>query len=315
MMQSNGNSELERPIIILGVPRSGTTLLSFMLDSHPNIAIGRETYFMKGVEHLFGDSNDNDPQHIEYVRRGWYERYGLKREEFANYIRRFLYEFYSDYARKQNKIRWGDKTPAHTLHCELMYEIFPDAQFIHIVRDPRAVVLSRSRWKTSSTIEDIASEWQRENDRVANLGSRLASGSYLRIHYEDLVLHSELTMKKVLSFLGEEWCESVLSHEEVETHKYVSCQHEGVTSPRVRVIESKAVVEGGPENDPARKIDTDSLDKWKMKLRKMEIASIQKIAAKGMRNYGYPFATGLIPLIGKVRVEEYKCRGAGNPCA
>src|SRR3990167_2959853 len=108
MMQSNGNSELECPIFILGVPRSGTTLLSFMLDSHPNIAIGRETYLMKGIEHLFGDSSDNDALHREFVRRGWYERYGLKREEFAKYVRTFLWEFFSDYAGKQNKNRWGE---------------------------------------------------------------------------------------------------------------------------------------------------------------------------------------------------------------
>ena len=77
-------------------------------------------------------------------------------------------------------------------------------------------------------------------------------------------LRLQVSLRRI-TILGVEWHESVLNHAEVESHKYVSCRHEEVTSPRVRVFESKAVVEGGPKNDPARKIDRASLDKWKMK--------------------------------------------------
>lgn len=290
------------PIFILGFMRSGTTLLSFILDSHPNIAIGRETHIMKAIEQLYGDAGDDENPTNKFVVRRWYERYGLSREQFTDYIRDFLDRFFGDYARRQGKKRWGEKTPQHTEYCDLINEIFPNAQFIHIVRDPRAVAYSLQKWKISA--QDCAERWRRENNRLIDFGKKLPKNRYLLVRYEDLVMNAEASIRQVLNFLGEPWDARVLHHERIESAKFI--KDVGATKidlAKERIYVGRPVVEGGASNDPARSIDTDSLDKWQRNLRKVHIDTVQKNASELMELFHYPLAKRLYPLLGKVKVK------------
>ncbi len=299
MLPSNSKkNETNRPIFILGVPRSGTTLLSFILDSHPNIAIGRETLVMQSIHHFVGDwAKDRDV----LVYKDWYLRYGVSRDQLTVYVRNFLNNFFDDYASQQGKKRWGDKTPRHTYYCNLIYEIFPNAQFIHIVRDPRAVCYSRKLW--NDPVEGIAREWEEQNESVKLFGERVGEKQYRRITYEDLVQNPKPTIVELLSFLNEDWHDNLLRHHEVSPNKYIY-QHDPKVSDgwHERVVEGKAVVEGG--NDPKQAINTDSVEKWQKKLRKIEVLKIQEVTEKGMKDFGYKRAHGLIPLIGSIKLEK-----------
>lgn len=291
----------QKPIFILGVPRSGTTLLSLILDSHRNIAVGRETGVMRSMAWFLADEHRPENKNHE----GWFEKYQVSRAAMTGQIRDFLNAFFLTYARKCGKKRWGEKTPFHTQYVELINEIFPDAQFIHIVRDPRAVVASRKRWGVK--LEDVAQEWLTDNLKVSKFGERAGKERYFRFFYKDLVLAPEATIRSVLDFLGEDWDPNVMQHHEVSSARNISENREAGVDPfEVRTVEGKAVVEGGKENDPSRAIDKESLEKWKGYLRKVEIRRIQEITREGMEFFGYPMATGLIPLIGKVKLKETK---------
>lgn len=295
------DSNFKGPIFILGVARSGTTLLSLMLDSHPHIAVGRETGIMQAAHHLFGDNSLQDDPEWKFDFE-WYKTYGVDRAGFSVYVRNFLNSFFMDYAVKQGKKRWAEKTPRHTSYADLILDVFPDAQFLHIVRDPRAVCSSRKSWGHS--VEECAREWQVENDKVEAFASKISTNQIYRIRYEDLVVHKDQKAREIIAFLNEPWDDSVLRHHEIAKDKYLVANPEkGVNYKEGRVFEGKPLLEGGVQNNPGREIDTASMFSWMKKLRKTEIRLIQEIAKEGMARYGYENATGLIPFISTVRLK------------
>jgi glycosyltransferase involved in cell wall biosynthesis len=276
------------PIFILGVPRSGTTLLSFILDSHPHIAAGRETLILQGIKQILGDADGNDDTTLLF--RNWYQRYGLEREQFLDYVRKFLNEFFGDYARKCEKKRWAEKTPLHIYHAELIHEIYPRAKLIHMIRDPRAVCASRKVWK--GTIVEFAKEWADQNIRLSDFGAQLGPNLYKKIRYEDLALNPRSVLTDLMNYLEEPMFESLLHHETVSSLRYIAAGSDKSIDPlHARVYQEKFVVEGGPKNDPRRTIDTESLGLWMTALKQSEMSTIEEITRKGMIRFGYSNVT------------------------
>ena len=143
------------PLIVLGVRRSGTTLLRSMLDSHPQVAVPPETYF---VTRLAAKASTYEPWDIDGLDRfmsdltgtGGFRRMELDARDLMAHLRsrdpggysaaiRATFELY---AARQSKTRYADKTPAYVLSIPLLASLFPEARFIHIVRDGRDVALS-----------------------------------------------------------------------------------------------------------------------------------------------------------------------------
>lgn len=173
-------------IFVVGVARSGTTMLRFLLESSPRIAIARENHFMghvfgrRGARHFFrraGDIADDDAVRrvVDMIYSGEYERvsgwrkpspywYWLKdsvaRDEVeatllaAERTERGMFRaFMRIYADQAGKPLMGEKTPVHLNYTDTLLEWFPDAKVIHMLRDPRAVYVSdryrrqsRARW-------------------------------------------------------------------------------------------------------------------------------------------------------------------------
>src|ERR1700760_3637612 len=140
---------------IVGSPRSGTTLLRMMLDSHPGLAIPPETGFIpRALTGLFG--NDEHQRlafaqtisHFPPQAPGWQDfgidTAALMRE--LQEIRPFQVDaalrcFYRSYAARFDKLRWGDKTPSYGRHLRAIERTLPEACFIHMIRDGRDVAL------------------------------------------------------------------------------------------------------------------------------------------------------------------------------
>ena len=146
--------------IIVGAPRSGTTLLRFMIDAHPQVAIPTETGFLTEAPHLAGSGDELRARFVEMItafplRAPAWPEFGLSRETFQREIQ--LIEpfsvaegyraFYRLYAARFNKRRWGDKTPVYSLHLNAIEAVLPEAHFVHLIRDGRDVALSwRQTW-------------------------------------------------------------------------------------------------------------------------------------------------------------------------
>lgn len=190
-----------QPIFIVGCPRSGTTLLRLILDSHSNISCGPETKFLDDLKKI-------TKNHWERL-----ERYGFEREYWKQKIAQFFCSFQQEYANKRGKKRWADKTPQYVKQLEFIDWLFPSCQIIHIIRDGRDVVASHhDRWGYKSAIE-ATRLWPDCVSSGCNYGKKLPKERYLEIRYEDLVAQPEVTLRDLFNYLQEPWEPEVLEYE------------------------------------------------------------------------------------------------------
>src|SRR5690606_9212980 len=127
------------PIVIFGVPRSGTTLLRTLLDAHSQIAAGPEAPWL--AEHQ-PRSALGLARYLAEDSHGAVANFGASRGEVFIAARRVVDEVMGAYARRRGKRRWAHKTPNDILHIESALELLPDARVIWLVRDGLDVALS-----------------------------------------------------------------------------------------------------------------------------------------------------------------------------
>ncbi|MGK7920780.1 MAG: sulfotransferase [Trichodesmium sp.] len=196
--------ETQRPIFIIGCPRSGTTLLRLILDSHPNISCGPETQFLEDLGTIVG-------KHWNRI-----ERYGFKKDYWYEKIAEMFNSFQIEYATKRGKERWAEKSPNYTRKLGFINTLFPNSQFIHIIRDGRDVVAShRDRWGYKAGIK-ATNTWRNDVKSAVKFGKNLPKNRYYELRYEELVKDTEKTLFPLFEFLQEPWDSIVLKYNEVE---------------------------------------------------------------------------------------------------
>jgi len=144
------------------------------------------------------------------------------------------------YAARFDKPRWGDKRPSYVKHTDLLLRLFPDAQFIHLIRDGRDCVASLKEmpWYTLDSFHAV-STWAEAIDAGGRLRRTLSEDSYLELRYEDLTDDPATELKKLCAFLDEDFAPSMVSPREaasvaVPEHKvWHSNTHGEVTRSRV----------------------------------------------------------------------------------
>jgi hypothetical protein len=201
------------PLLVLGVRRSGTTLLRVMLDRSSQLAIPDESYFVTQLAHRHGSKPDveafaEDCRRLSTLRdwgvtpRGLDLRPGMTTGDAIAAV-------YARYAALQGKARWGDKTPMYMQHLPLLARLFPDARFVHLIRDGRDAALSflgvppgiMSRtWAQPRTAVDFACQWRTEVKAAQRLGRRVGPERYLEVRYEALVDDAEQELRRICSF-------------------------------------------------------------------------------------------------------------------
>jgi hypothetical protein len=197
------------------VSRSGTTLLRVILDRSPGIAIPDETFFIPQLAHRHSSPVDLE-QFVDDLRRiprlaAW----GIPAEALAGHLRpgmgigEALAATFSAYAAKHGKPRWGDKTPMYMRHLGLIESLFPDAQYVHLIRDGRDAALAfldmpegvvTRTWAHPRSPAAFACEWRIEVRRARELGRRLGPQRYLEVRYEDLVADTVGVVHSICQF-------------------------------------------------------------------------------------------------------------------
>ncbi len=205
------------PLFVLGVSRSGTTLLRVILDRSPGIAIPDETFFIPQLAHRHSSPVDPDSFLDDLRRLPRLAAWGVSAEELAASLQpnmsvgEALAATFSAYAVKHAKPRWGDKTPMYMRHLGLIEQLFPDAQYVHLIRDGRDAALAfldmpegvvTNTWAHPRSPAGFACEWRTEVRRARELGRRLGPSRYLEIRYEDLVADTEGVVRSVCDFAG-----------------------------------------------------------------------------------------------------------------
>jgi Sulfotransferase family len=220
-----------RPIFVVGSPRSGTTLLRLILDSHPSIACGPETNVLADLD--------------ESLNRHWnrLQRFGPDKAYWHAAYRDLFGRFMADYAASKGKARWADKTPSYAEHLQFITALFPEAQVIHIIRDVRYVTasaLSRWGWRLAWTMPET---WRRSVKMAREFGSRADPDQYREVRFEELVGATEATLRGVFDWLGESWDPRVLDYDRQE--------HLG-GGPLSFSVSKAARERGGTAIDPSR---------------------------------------------------------------
>jgi len=203
------------PVFVLGVSRSGTTMLRVILDRSPGIAIPDETFFVPQLAHRHRGDVDPD-ELLEDVRRlprlaAW----EVPLEDIAARLRpgmttgEALDAVFQAYAAKHGKPRWGDKTPMYMRHLGLVDRLFPAAQYVHLIRDGRDAALAfldmpegvvTRTWAHPRTPAGFACEWRTEVRRARELGRRVGASRYHEVRYEDLVSDTEDVVRSICAF-------------------------------------------------------------------------------------------------------------------
>ncbi len=220
------------PILIFGVPRSGTTLLRTLLNCHPNIACGPEAPW------LAGHQRHNVMALFEGLTSGEYafsRNFGVPTDRVLARMREFVDGLFTEFAIQQGKTRWAHKTPDDCLYAPFFTQLFPEARYLHIVRHPLDVALSTTRipaqhkgvspWHeehilfesgcvAQNTLFNCVLRWRRWNDRIR---TDLAGRACHRLSYEDLVAKPEETMTAVCAFLDEPFFPEILDYAKSNT--------------------------------------------------------------------------------------------------
>lgn len=128
--------------------------------------------------------------------------------DFPRTLSAVLDAYLSAFARKSGKQRWCEKTPLYLLHLLQLNQLFPDARFLHIIRDGRDCAASlHRRWK--STPEFTIYRWKHAIRLGREAGEALGA-RYMEIRYEDLTRETRVHMKRICEFLDIPFEEAML---------------------------------------------------------------------------------------------------------
>ena len=212
--------DFKGPLFIIGMPRSGTKLFRELLNGHSQISIPPvETdflpYWVKKWS-SFGDLSD-PVQFSEFYRSVINYPYFIYRKNQVGSIisEQSWYQWCKNYTPAgvfealmrhdagldyNSEGIWGDKSPAYITHMPLLKELFPQAKFIHIIRDVRDYCLSlhkgwgRNMLRAAQRWADSITQPQKDAQGFAT--------DYLEIKYEELLNNPEPTLTKCCEFLG-----------------------------------------------------------------------------------------------------------------
>ncbi len=217
----------DAPVIVLGVRRSGTTLLRVMLDRNAALAVPDESYFVPQLARRHRGTVD-PAAFVEDLRRlPTLVEWGLSPEAVASRLRPrmttgdAIAAVFEAYAAERGKRRWGDKTPLYMQHLGLLERLFPSALFVHLIRDGRDAALSfltvpagimTEGWGYPRDAAGFAAQWATEVRAARALGARLGRDRYLELRYEALVADPAAELRRVCSFAGLQYDDAMLGY-------------------------------------------------------------------------------------------------------
>lgn len=203
----------EEPIIFIGgMPRSGTTLARAMLDAHPEIRCGEETRVVPRILQMRQQWKRSAKESMRL------QEAGVTDEVLDEAIASFILDIIVNHGQPASRL--CNKDPFTLKSATYLAKLFPNSKFLFMVRDGRATVHSIISRKVTITGFDLSSYkqcLQRWNNAVQTMNSQceeLGPSQCLRVYYEQLVLHPQEWMKKILKFLEIPWDDAVLHHED-----------------------------------------------------------------------------------------------------
>ncbi|RMH18757.1 MAG: sulfotransferase family protein [Gammaproteobacteria bacterium] len=226
------------PVYIVGLPRSGTTLLSNMLDRHTSLESAGETPIIRD---LYTTAKKMlSALHLVDINSGASISYGAWMDLNDFQINELAEQFQKDIRNHGNSVDQGvaivDKAPSNILRLPLIALVSPKSPIIHMIRDGREASWSNFtqnfthyHW-FSHSLENCMRTWQR-NILLARKCAEVFNLNYLEIRYEDLVTSPRETLGKILDFMGLPWEERCLTDYQNSSKPVLTASYEQVNKP------------------------------------------------------------------------------------
>ena len=283
---------------VVGVNRSGTTLLRMMLDAHPELTIPPETHF---VPELIAAAESKDPAPEALLatitgQREWGD-FGLDEDELLERFRAIeplnagdaLRAFYSAYAERAGKPRWGEKTPIYVKSMRKIERALPEARFVHVIRDGRDVALSiRDRAVKEHPIDRIAERWVRRITRAREQARHLAH--YEEIRYENLILDTRPTLERVCELFELPWDDALLDYHERSADRLEEMKRELPDDGKRTTlsVERRMATHARTTEKP----DPQRVSRWRESMDRSDRAQFESIAGSLLVELGYQVGNG-----------------------
>ncbi len=266
--------------IFVGSGRSGTTLVQAIFSAHPRLAISHESQFIPRLAdrpYVRDGAFSSDRFVADLKRSPDYQRLEIDDDALLASLHEELPADYPDavrrvfqhYAKARGKERYGDKSPGYVLHMERLAELFPEARFVHVVRDGRAVALSYVETKFGpGDVPAGALYWQRRVTRGRTVGETLGTERYRELRYEDLVADPETVVRDVIPFLGLDFDPAMLRYfergDQLRSETADPSAHESLALP-----------------------PTQGLRNWKEQMSDSDAAVFEVLAGTTLETFGY----------------------------
>lgn len=273
-----------RPFFVVSAPRSGSTLLRLMLDAHPRLAVPPPGWLLDLVyPYLYSYGDPGRRENLLALAEDmlatptvgkWPHKptaTALADAAAAPSFAGLYAALHEIYAQAEGKLRWGEKTPRNGFWIDEIRALFPDAQFIHIVRDGRdqAIDISDSvLWPNS--VYSGANLWQRYVTAIRDAAARLPADAWHEIRYEDLCAAPEAAARGLCAYLGEDFDPRMLAPHETRSAQRWS------THP----LHAKT----------AQPISTRYCEMYRTRLRQADVAALEALIGDTLRLFGYPLA-------------------------
>jgi len=271
---------MSQPIFIFGSARSGTSLLSRIIGSHPNIGVPFESHLYnlfypwlkyygdleleKNRNRLINDILQTDVMYDWDPKPSFDDITDLlEKNDFHNIVDSLL----KAWLKKCGKKRWGEKTPWHMYFWREILEGFPDAKFIFIVRDGRDASLS---WRQArfgpKHIYHLAKRWKHFLDEFSEFKKVVRKENLFELRYEDLLDKPEKIARDICDFVGEDYSDKMLSFHETATPYPTDINNDkNLSKPLMR----------------------SNKEKWRTKMTPQEQRIFEAIAGNELEQYGY----------------------------
>lgn len=304
------SSKLPTPVFILGSGRSGTTVTASLLNRFPRVHIAKETgYIGLEVERL---RTVNDPASLRALIESvnsWLskEQWEIQASEqgFRDFCDRYLISggraFIHYVWQLDSPVPWGeldfigDNTPLYVMAIPAILEFFPDARFIHMMRDPRDIVCSIVRMRFGADdLVTAAMEWHLYVGCWLMAERIIPAANRTECRYEDLCTSPEEAVGKLADFLGRPRAEATAA---------IAAHASGATDdPRFRKVATLQ-----HHTRLAEPLNAGRIARFRKELTADQIRIIEEIAQYGMRAYGYePTRWHTHPLMREDRMYLFK---------
>jgi hypothetical protein len=279
---------------VVGVTRSGTTLLRLMLDAHPQLAVPPETHFALDVIAAFKQGPVSPERFVEIVttHRRWPD-FGLDADVLLARVAelqplapgpalRAFYRYYADHA---GKPRWGGKTPGYLRKMAKIEKALPEARFVHLVRDGRDVAVSITGLHFGPrSVPEAAHRWAKRIRVAREQGARVRH--YTELRYEDLIQDPERSLRGICDFVELDWDPAMLDYHDraedrlQEITRDLPRSREGEVIPAQQRVGIHALASQPPQ--------ADRVGRWRTEMSASDQAAFVESAGDLLAELGYP---------------------------